>query len=1069
MKYKIFLGLTFLILLSGLVYSAPIDSLTHYMPFDLNASDIIGGKQASTEGAPLLSSTYKLGGGSYYYDGSDDLHTYDFDVADAGVYTVSFWFMDNGTTGGAKRAVSNTNGGSATSFVYYLTTTHNMYLCEVNLDTGAGFPTGVWQHVVLTADGVKFRVFLNGTQAGGDGATTGSCNPASNFRVGGRDATFNGAKGFIDEVAVYSVNKSLADISALYNGGAGFAYPFGVTPPEINFTFVSQVPTDIDATNMIDKLLNITYNVTAVALNTTTPFLNYSIINGAFYTNGVEEKGYSRKMYSLNSTNQTYLFQLNDNRLYPATYNLNETLMENSLHSLQTLTSQNDYLKVQLLNVSNTRGYNYFEVYANTTGNSEIFYCNSSYTTGNIQTSNLCTQFATLSSTTFNHTHNQSKHQAFSFPINVTTGKINNVYVTPLSYFVVRGNNQGVTVGYVSSYVRNNTALSTNSGTTFTNQTYTTDLHIHQFYGNETLSYTACAYNTTGALFCDTLRSDTLTPTSLPPTSPVIDLPIENQNITRFLFVNWTASTPSVNRIISNYTVYLLNSDLTLNRTLGVNTTATSINVDTYSLNLSIGSYYVKVTAFDNASTTSFDISDVINLTTNSLLNITAIDGYTYANISNFTVILLDLTTGNIFNVSTGTSNLSAYANVVRGRTYNLTFDQALYALHYANKTIENYPQNNYTFTAYKTNSVYITISDESTGALITNASTGVDTNITFTGSVGSVIYNTSTGILFVSNITADTYVVTFNAPLYAQRQYILTVTNRSTQTLNAYLTQSSTSVLFSYTDRETGVVLENVNVGISKIINGTWTLVETKLTDVTGRTQFTVSTNTNYRFTSSKTDYDTKIFNLNPVIFTSYTVQMSKSGAPVTQMDFGSIAVSYSPTTFNKVSNTFTWTITAPNGSLTNYGFTLNTQCKHIGNFTGVNAFGETEVKTFNLSCASNYDTITLYFYYKNTEEIQRNFTYIFGLADTTTSGVFTNTLNGSTYGMGLFERVLITVVLTLILMGVVGSIGGVVPSLVVGLVIMGYLTSVGFIPFTVIIITLFVGALFIMSTSNR
>jgi ABC-type dipeptide/oligopeptide/nickel transport system permease subunit len=255
-------------------------------------------------------------------------------------------------------------------------------------------------------------------------------------------------------------------------------------------------------------------------------------------------------------------------------------------------------------------------------------------------------------------------------------------------------------------------------------------------------------------------------------------------------------------------------------------------------------------------------------------------------------------------------------------------------------------------------------------------------------------------------------------------------------------------------------------------MINGTLTLVESRLTDVTGRTQFTVATNTLYVFTSDLANYESKQFTLNPVIFTSYNVQLKKITTISTPLDYENIAITYNPKIFVMGQNNFTIE-TKGNGQLTNYGYTLTSSCNtKSGN--GNNAYGGTLSTTFNLNntCITNYDKLTLFYYYETSAGDYRNFTDYIGLStagQSNYSGNMQVTLGQGTYGMGLFERILITTIITLILVGVVASVGGLVAGLFVGLIILAYFTSVGFIPLSVVIITLFASFVLVISFNKR
>jgi phospho-N-acetylmuramoyl-pentapeptide-transferase len=70
---------------------------------------------------------------------------------------------------------------------------------------------------------------------------------------------------------------------------------------------------------------------------------------------------------------------------------------------------------------------------------------------------------------------------------------------------------------------------------------------------------------------------------------------------------------------------------------------------------------------------------------------------------------------------------------------------------------------------------------------------------------------------------------------------------------------------------------------------------------------------------------------------------------------------------------------------------------------------------------------------------------------------------------GAEKFTWIVYILIVTLIIMGVVGMIGGMLSSLAVGLLVMGYFASSGFIPVYLILITLFVGFLMLASLGRK
>jgi len=386
----------------------------------------------------------------------------------------------------------------------------------------------------------------------------------------------------------------------------------------LNNTLVSQNPADLDTFNAIGPGMNTTYFINSTLDSVSFPlinsiklcdFVNDTTTNNMFYTNGTTVASkYSCQPYnSNNSALRTYSTILEDNNIYPASYNINETLMEMITHSGNTMSNANALVKIQLYNVSTTTPYNFYEIMANCTGGSTpgiVYYCNSSYTTGNPTTSVNCASFGSLAcGGTYNHTHRKdttpvSSHQVF--PYAISAGKINNVYVTPTSSFIFKGAN---IVNWrwwsITNIARADaTQTSTNNGVGYSNFAGSLDSHIHQFTNLTTLYYYMSATNQSGWWWNSTVTSDSMQLAHLPPTAPNVYAPVYG-NYSGIITIDYTESISPNSYAINNYTIQLMNLDLTLNATIFTNTGL----ILTYNWNTAAavdGSYAVGVYACDS-------------------------------------------------------------------------------------------------------------------------------------------------------------------------------------------------------------------------------------------------------------------------------------------------------------------------------------------------------------------------------------------------------------------------------------------------------------------------------------
>lgn len=367
---------------------------------------------------------------------------------------------------------------------------------------------------------------------------------------------------------------------------------------------------------------------------------------------------------------------------------------------------------------------------------------------------------------------------------------------------------------------------------------------------------------------------------------------------------------------------------------------------------------------------------------------------------------------------------------------------------------------NNHTFSFYGSNSITINIFDEAKNTLI-NQST-----ISFTSDTEE-FSNITNGSIYLSNLTLGIYTVTASATGYNTRSYQVTIQNNNYQTLNTYLPNSSTAdtTIFTVSDDDTGDILPNVSSTMYKIINGTWTTIEHRFSDISGSIQFSYLEDINYRFFLSKDGYNDNTFNLNPILYSTYNIKMKKSTTIPYEPDFDGISIHLSPQTFkNHQTNPFTFTIYSPTSNLINYGINI-TYPNSAALASGTNPAGGTLSTPLTIESYDPLDTVRLDYYYTTTISGRRNFTAYFPIITTNGTGYNQTFIanRDQTYGLGIFERVFITTIAVIFILGIATMIGQVIPGLALSLLTYGYMAYIGFIPLWIILPTMFIGFLFI------
>jgi hypothetical protein len=571
-----------------------------------------------------------------------------------------------------------------------------------------------WVHYVGTYNGSEIRIYKNGV-LGNTTAMTGTLNtPLNQIRMGQFSNTFY-LNGSIDEVVIFNRTLSPSEVLALYNSSANRysnnftnlifkqysmkGYSANKTSqsetelrlitiadvPVANFNY--QLPSDLSTST---HSANISYNISATApLNTSNINIFYKVNSTNHnecwvFVNGTNSKcGFVSKPYLYNISN-SFTWILDDDDIYPSLYNLNSSIFHNTLHTPNLLTATSQFVKVRLFNVSSVENFNLVEAMVNLSSGTSVlnmYYCNSSYTTGNPSTSVNCNNFFNLAnSSTFTEIENSSRYQYIPLAINKTSGSVGNVKSTSTSYFIF-GISSSVSWNYytIPTISRaDTTQTSNNNGNTWSNFAGTMDLSLYQFDGNDTLSYYISACDSINGCANSSLRQDLLQLGTQPPSAPNLISPISA--VYHFgLLINYTASISPNDYPIVKYNISLLNISFAFNRTIIENN---SINLS-YLFNSSTvddGYYIIKVTACDNNSLCSDGFSNYFLIdntppyavlinpfnetsTLNKTINFT-VDAIDNVSLGNITLIIYN-DSGNITSETLSTNATSGIFGIV--------------------------------------------------------------------------------------------------------------------------------------------------------------------------------------------------------------------------------------------------------------------------------------------------------------------------------------------------------------------------------------------------------------------
>lgn len=223
---------------------AYLDGLISYYALDEssgNPQDSYGTNHA-TSNSGTANSSGKINTAYNYnntYSGIPDSSEWD---AIGGAITIAGWFKPD-STGVWHQIITKRDwsGANKVSWGFFFVNTNvlgfNYWAANAHeyRQTTASISAGNWYHVAVTfTPSSSLTLYINGSAVSGSWvAGTGSQAMPSNSTPVGIGAFYDGGsyaaylKGTVDELGVWDRHLTADEISGLYNGGDGLAYPFG--------------------------------------------------------------------------------------------------------------------------------------------------------------------------------------------------------------------------------------------------------------------------------------------------------------------------------------------------------------------------------------------------------------------------------------------------------------------------------------------------------------------------------------------------------------------------------------------------------------------------------------------------------------------------------------------------------------------------------------------------------------------------------------------------------------------------------------------------------------------------
>lgn len=219
---------------------ALIDNIVAYYKLDEssgNASDATGGGKTLTNNNTVAYAAGKINNGADFSSTNTNKSlriNNDMGIGGGNV-SISAWIKRESSDFMFPIQVQDATSHIAYSLSYEsggIKANRNKINTVVNQTTAQAISLSTWAHVVLTYDGSTVSCYVNaGTPQTVASSGNGGSGGSDSFTIGCDVNTGTGADqffydGMVDEVGIWSRALSSAEVTELYNGGAGIQYPF---------------------------------------------------------------------------------------------------------------------------------------------------------------------------------------------------------------------------------------------------------------------------------------------------------------------------------------------------------------------------------------------------------------------------------------------------------------------------------------------------------------------------------------------------------------------------------------------------------------------------------------------------------------------------------------------------------------------------------------------------------------------------------------------------------------------------------------------------------------------------
>jgi len=216
------------------------DNILGYWKLDNNSNDATGNGNNGTDTAMTYNTTHAKINQSATFNGTSSRISLPTSMHPTTACTCTAWVYSDNYTAGNIHILAQTDGSSAatSSYLFLVSASGGKPYIDIaqaidhTFTHSTGLTNSTMYFLAFRYDGTNMSISINAASKESSGLTGNINSVTQGCYIGsyGSYAQYTPSGTYIDEIGFWSRSLSDAEVTSLYNSGAGFAYPFVVDP-----------------------------------------------------------------------------------------------------------------------------------------------------------------------------------------------------------------------------------------------------------------------------------------------------------------------------------------------------------------------------------------------------------------------------------------------------------------------------------------------------------------------------------------------------------------------------------------------------------------------------------------------------------------------------------------------------------------------------------------------------------------------------------------------------------------------------------------------------------------------